>query len=329
MVFNTKYLANVLWVSLLVLITYSCSSSKRTFSSKKSVESYTKEEVAKANGTAELSKDTTMVVASKESAIVVEKVQEVDAPLDYMELERVWAKDCEFSDKERVTVGFSSYDFFSENESIRIDLDSLSAVATFPFNGVFSSNYGFRGSRMHRGVDLSARNGAKDIHAFLGGVVRMSTYMKGFGNTIVLRHYNGLETVYAHNKRNKVKRGDVVRSGDVIAIVGHTGRSTGAHLHFEVRVNGVAIDPNFFIDPKKLELKSGEMFIHRFNKTTILASNIEDKSKVIVKKYHTIRSGDTLSHISRRYRIPVTEICKMNRISTRTILKIGRQLRVA
>lgn len=314
MEYKTNYLVKMLWVSLLVLITYSCSTTTIITNKKKHTDNFAKAERE------DVKENKNFSLAEEEDKTTLS---------DLMTLESIWAENYEFSEKEKSTIGFCLYDFFSENESVRINLDSLSNIATFPFNGILSSNYGFRGSRMHNGIDISARNGARDIHAFLGGVVRISTYTRGFGNIIVLRHYNGLETIYAHNKRNLVERGDVVHSGDVIAIVGSTGRSTGAHLHFEVRVNGKAIDPNFFINPKKLELKGGETFIHRFGKTTILASSVQDRNNVIVKKYYAIKSGDTLSHLSKRYRIPISELCKMNNISTKSILRIGQKLRVA
>ena len=247
---------------------------------------------------------------------------------DGLEEEEIWGADYQFSDSEVTSIRSVATNFCANSESVTIDLDYIADNGTYPFMGVFTSNFGVRNGRQHKGIDISARNGAKDIFAVMDGVVRISTYMKGFGNVIVIRHQNGLESVYGHNRKNNVKRGDVVKSGDIIATVGSTGRSTAPHIHFEFRVDGVPIDPNFFLNVKESTFKRGEVYVHRFDSSTILASAESNKSKVIVKKYHTIRSGDTLSRISRRYGVTITQICKMNNIKSTTILRIGRQLRV-
>jgi murein DD-endopeptidase MepM/ murein hydrolase activator NlpD len=135
------------------------------------------------------------------------------------------------------------------------DLTSKSAPEGWPLRtgGVVTSKFGFRrhpitGRRsMHKGIDIAAKSGT-DIVAMADGLVIFSGRKSGYGNIVQLRHANGLETRYAHNSRNLVKEGDLVKKGEVIAKLGSTGRSTGPHVHFEVRKNGEAVNPMRYLD---------------------------------------------------------------------------------
>jgi murein DD-endopeptidase MepM/ murein hydrolase activator NlpD len=116
-----------------------------------------------------------------------------------------------------------------------------------PVNGRITSNFGLRfGGRRHMGIDIAARSG-KHIISAADGTVRFSGWRSGYGRTVIIQHAQGLKTLYAHNSRNLVSKGDKVRQGQVIALVGSTGRSTGPHLHFEVRSGSVPQNPlNYF-----------------------------------------------------------------------------------
>ena len=117
-----------------------------------------------------------------------------------------------------------------------------------PVDGTISSNFGMRKhplygtDRFHYGIDIAASEGAP-IYPFRDGKVIFSGEQTGFGNTVIVDHGNGFTSKYAHNKINLVKEGDSVNTDSVIALVGNTGRSTGPHLHFEVRYQGESIDP--------------------------------------------------------------------------------------
>jgi murein DD-endopeptidase MepM/ murein hydrolase activator NlpD len=138
------------------------------------------------------------------------------------------------------------------------DLKSHSVPEGWPLlrGGVVTSKFGYRrhpitGRRsMHKGIDIAAKQGS-DIVAMADGLVIFSGRKSGYGNIVELRHANGLETRYAHNQRNVVNEGDLIRKGQVIAKLGSTGRSTGPHVHFEVRRNGVAVDPMRYLDLSK------------------------------------------------------------------------------
>lgn len=140
----------------------------------------------------------------------------------------------------------TSYDPFVGGKLL-VDLDEASQNFTYPINGKYSSGYGSRGRGWHSGVDLTAPAGTP-IYAVFDGKVRMSKPYGGYGNMIVLQHANGLETVYGHCSQNLVREGEVVKSGDKIALCGRTGRASGTHLHFEVRVAGQTLNPALLLN---------------------------------------------------------------------------------
>jgi len=138
------------------------------------------------------------------------------------------------------------------------DLRSHSVPEGWPLitGGVVTSKFGYRRhpitgrSSMHKGIDIAGKRGS-DIVVMADGLVIFSGRKSGYGNIVEVRHANGLETRYAHNQRNLVQEGDLIRKGQVIAKLGSTGRSTGPHVHFEVRRNGKAVDPMRYLDLSK------------------------------------------------------------------------------
>lgn len=118
----------------------------------------------------------------------------------------------------------------------------------WPVAGTVTSRFGPRGNRQHRGIDIGAARGTK-VMAAAKGTVLFSAKHGSYGNLVILQHDDGLVTVYAHHQRNLVRRGDKVKAGAVIAKVGSTGRSTGPHLHFEVREGKIARDPFKYLPP--------------------------------------------------------------------------------
>ena len=117
-----------------------------------------------------------------------------------------------------------------------------------PYNGNITSRYGQRSMGNHKGVDIVGPTGSP-IYASDDGVVTYADFENGgYGNIVKIDHQNGYETYYAHCSEILVKKGDVVKKGDLIAKVGNTGRSTGSHLHFEIRKNGETQNPLDYID---------------------------------------------------------------------------------
>jgi lipoprotein NlpD len=116
--------------------------------------------------------------------------------------------------------------------------------------GLLTSGFGPRGETFHDGIDIAAPEGTP-VFAARDGRVIYSDQIPGYGNIVIIEHSEGLTTVYAHNERNEVSKGDVVRQGDEVSRVGRTGRTTGPNLHFEVRLQNVARNPLYFLPPRE------------------------------------------------------------------------------
>lgn len=130
------------------------------------------------------------------------------------------------------------------------------AISSFPLSPpleelILTGHYGYREDPFsgevdfHRGADLKAKTGTR-VYAVLGGTVKTAGSHKTYGNYIVIDHYNGFESLYAHCKKLLKKEGDRVSAGECIALSGNTGRSTGPHLHLELRADGKLLDPRYF-----------------------------------------------------------------------------------
>ena len=228
-------------------------------------------------------------------------------------------------------------------KSVVIDLvDSLTCYHC-PYQGTVHPHgkYGPRRRRQHQGVDLPLKTG-DPVYATFCGRVRISQYNKGgYGNLVIIRHDNGLETYYGHLSERMVEPGQWVEAGQIIGRGGSTGRSTGPHLHFETRYYGQSFDPERLIDFKNGTL-SRETFLLKKSFFSIysnagqdfedeIANEEQDKKEAAEKaamKYYKIRSGDTLGAIARRHGTTVANLCRLNGIKSTTILRIGRSLRV-
>ncbi|MCB0790180.1 MAG: peptidoglycan DD-metalloendopeptidase family protein [Flavobacteriales bacterium] len=196
----------------------------------------------------------------------------------------------------------------------RLTISTAACDNAMPVCGGINSPFGPRRGRMHYGVDLDLETGDPVVSAF-EGMVRISRYNKSFGNVIVIRHANGLETLYGHLSRRLLQVGDIVQAGDTIGLGGSTGRSTGSHLHFEVRYLGRPIDPSRIFDLRTGELLSSVVDLRR-------AMDLDTRAA-----FHVVRPGDTLSAIARRYGTTVGRLCQLNRMSSRSTLRIGTHLR--
>ncbi|MBI1267390.1 MAG: peptidoglycan DD-metalloendopeptidase family protein [Cryomorphaceae bacterium] len=188
-----------------------------------------------------------------------------------------------------------------------------------PFTGNITSYYGERGNKPHFGIDVKLTTGDPVKSAF-EGLVRISQYSSSYGNVVVVRHPNGLETLYAHLSARKVKPGDYVQAGDLVGLGGNTGRSTGSHLHFECRYKGEPIDPATIIDFENGVLKK--------NKLDLTQSSFEYVVSAKSAKYHTVKKGETLSGISRKYGTSVRSLSRLNGIGNSGTIYAGKKIRV-
>ncbi len=212
-----------------------------------------------------------------------------------------------------------------------------------PVNGVTTSHFGPRWKRIHYGVDIALHTG-DPVGAAFDGKVRVTKYDRsGYGYYVVVRHDNGLETVYGHLSEIKVFEGQHVAAGQTIGLGGSTGRSTGPHLHFETRFMGNPIDPEKIFDFDTKQPYNQNFFMVKslaFDyarpsgyKSSYSADNYHGKSSSRHyassrnKRYHKVRKGETLSTIAKRHGTTVSKICQLNRISRRTKIRPGQRLR--
>lgn len=188
-----------------------------------------------------------------------------------------------------------------------------------------TSNFGMRKYRYHYGIDLGVKMG-DTIRATFGGKIRIVDYeRKGYGHYVVIRHNNGLETVYAHLLEVLVNINQTVKAGDIIALGGNTGHSTGPHLHYEMRFLGNAFNPTKLIDFNTKTIRKKDYYIVK--KDTY--SHQKELIQLAQARYHKIRSGDNLSKIARRYGVTVKQLCKLNNIRPNSILRVGKKIRYA
>lgn len=189
-----------------------------------------------------------------------------------------------------------------------------------PHLGPVTSEFGWRYGARHSGIDVDLEVW-DPVHSAFAGQVRIAKVYGGYGRVVVVRHYNGLETLYAHLHRFEVKEGDYVEAGDVVGLGGSSGRSTGSHLHFEVRFKGVPVNPQHLISFKDGTLIGDTLILNkiphgygaRTSNTTI----------------HKVEKGEYLHKIATQYGVPMNDICKFNGIRRNTILRVGQRLRIS
>lgn len=218
---------------------------------------------------------------------------------------------------------------------------------------VITSNFGSRWGRQHKGLDIKVYVG-DTIRAAWSGKVRVVKYeARGYGNYVVIRHPNGLETIYGHMSKHLVRENEEVRAGEPIGLGGNTGRSTGSHLHFETRLCGVALNPALFFDFRAQDVVADEYVFHKntYERESAEASRVRGKignggySPAEVRGevastrnasesfgsgetlYHKVAAGETLASIARKRGVTVEQICKLNNISRDARIRPGRILR--
>ena len=189
-----------------------------------------------------------------------------------------------------------------------------------------TSPFGPRWRRMHNGLDLKVNIGDTIVAAFDGKVRIVKYERRGYGKYVVIRHDNGLETVYGHVSKQLVEENQLVKAGEVIGLGGNTGRSTGSHLHFETRFLGIAINPIYMFDFPKQDIVADTYTFRRTQGSKRAGSHDTQVADGTIR-YHKVKSGDTLSRIAKLRGVSVSTLCKLNRIKPTTTLRIGQVLR--
>ncbi len=186
-----------------------------------------------------------------------------------------------------------------------------------------NSPYGIRKNRLHRGVDLHISIGDSIVAAYPGKVVVSKYNRRGYGHYVMIEHANGTRTLYGHLKKRLVNVGDIVEGGELIGWGGNTGRSSGPHLHFEIRYGEVNIDPATVFNLEEGTLLENS---NQYSIAMAATSHNEIQKELSKHRYHRIRPGDTLGKIARMYGTTIDRLCKLNKIKRTTILQIGRSL---
>lgn len=179
-----------------------------------------------------------------------------------------------FSSMEVNHIRVATPGLFSKSKTIYLHLDSLTEKDyVFPLPGAkVISAYGSRGG--HSGADI--KTCAKDtIRCAFDGVVRMAKSYGAYGYVVVVRHTNGLETIYSHNLKNFVKSGEIVKAGQPVGLTGRTGRATTEHLHFETRINGQHFNPNIIFNLKEGTLRKQRIKCIKNGKGIVVKADIK------------------------------------------------------
>ena len=209
-------------------------------------------------------------------------------------------------------------------DSFKIDLRRfVMPTSSTKITDIFG--YRPRRRRVHQGLDIKVQTG-DTIYAAFDGKIRITSYQRrGYGHYVVVRHNNGIETLYAHLSKKLVKVNQNVRAGDPIGLGGNTGRSSGSHLHFETILMGKSIDPALLFDFKN-QTVTGEHYMYRKP-----GSKYIENGKVKIagpeKKYHKVKSGDTIEKIARKYGVSQRRIFELNGLNSKSIIRPGQNLR--
>lgn len=237
---------------------------------------------------------------------------------------------------------YSFAESFKQDSAIVRLTEPTDCGFVLPFKGNVTSEFGWRKRRPHYGTDIDLETGDTVMAAF-DGMVRIAKLNRSYGNVVIIRHNNGLETVYAHLSKILVEAGQKIEAGQILGLGGNTGHSFGSHLHFEMRYLGQAIDTEDFIDYANGTLKKNECLItkadvdnkydlralHNRHKRDLNYARVSSNGKAKGKgKVYKVRPGDTLGRIAARNHTTIKAICKKNGIKQTKVLRPGQKLKI-
>lgn len=251
----------------------------------------------------------------------------------------------------------------TQNYVLPLQIDSSNFVFPTVRKTLVCSPYGIRSGRMHTGMDIK-QNLGDSIVSVWDGIVRMANKSYyGYGGTIVIRHFNGLETLYAHLSKIEVEENQVVKAGELIGYAGRTGRASTEHLHFETRFLYEHFDPRTIIDFTTFSLKTDTLYVRKgkflshsthsilenteeqISDTAVITNELEEEEPLITEQkistktstktisspkttFYTVQKGDTLYAISKKTNVSIDVLCKINNIKPEGILQIGQKLKL-
>ncbi len=216
----------------------------------------------------------------------------------------------------------------SENDSVEVLLlkqneneyhHPIGAKTLRRYFGCVTSPFGWRDGRAHNGVDLELHYW-DSIYCMFPGKIRMARTYSDYGKVVVVRHNNGLETLYAHMSKTAVKEGQLVKAGQLLGHGGQTGNATGTHLHLEMRFKGLPINPAHIVSFKNKEVHADTVVLKKMKHTYIAFP--------AGTEFHTVKRGEYPSKVAKRYGITTAKLCLLNEITRKTRLSIGQKLRI-
>ena len=271
--------------------------------------------------------------------VISSEVATNNTPVDSLEADSLALKNDESNEEGNEDAGAESEDAEAELEADMAAADSATVDSlqklTLDMTTAFvpsasrrvSAPYGIRTYRMHRGVDLGLCHGEDRtiVAAFKGVVVKVRNQgrRKGYGKYVILDHGNGLTTLYAHLASWQVNVGDTLQAGDTIGVGGNTGRSFGAHLHFEMRFNGNYIDPATVFN---FEEGTFHNAMTEIDETKLQLVEADFQKELAKHRYYKVRRGDCLGKIARKYGISIKRLKQLNNIKG-NMIRPGQVLR--
>ena len=273
------------------------------------------------------------------SPVISSEVATNNTPVDSLEADSLALKNDEGNEEGNEEAGAESEEAEAELEADMAEADSATVDTlqklTLDMTTAFvpsasrrvSAPYGIRTYRMHRGVDLGLCHGEDRtiVAAFKGVVVKVRNQgrRKGYGKYVILDHGNGLTTLYAHLASWQVNVGDTLQAGDTIGVGGNTGRSFGAHLHFEMRFNGNYIDPATVFN---FEEGTFHNAMTEIDETKLQLVEADFQKELAKHRYYKVRRGDCLGKIARKYGISIKRLKQLNNIKG-NMIRPGQVLR--
>lgn len=273
------------------------------------------------------------------SPVISSEVATNNTPVDSLEADSLALKNDEGNEEGNEDAGAESEEAEAELEADMAAADSATVDSlqkvTLDMTTAFvpsasrriSAPYGIRTYRMHRGVDLGLCHGEDRtiVAAFKGVVVKVRNQgrRKGYGKYVILDHGNGLTTLYAHLASWQVNVGDTLQAGDTIGVGGNTGRSFGAHLHFEMRFNGNYIDPATVFN---FEEGTFHNAMTEIDETKLQLVEADFQKELAKHRYYKVRRGDCLGKIARKYGISIKRLKQLNNIKG-NMIRPGQVLR--
>lgn len=204
---------------------------------------------------------------------------------------------------------------------------NLPELFTFPCHGKVISKFGPRSGRVHTGTDIKMNKG-DTIYASFDGVVIRAKYYYGYGNMVVIDHGNNIETSYSHLSLILTGPGKNIKKGQPVGLAGSTGRATTSHLHFEIRENNKPFDPELVFDFENGTIRNEVAVTNNLIELNQLSKPADYAGKDPVPQHYTVRYGDSLWKISRKFKTTISSLCRLNDLNEKSVLQIGSVLKL-